>query len=355
MGRKDGISATVSIPSTGFLGLQLHGRYASDPGKDVDIVTIRASAKDADKINLKLVFNMNAPDIMLSGLQERVPAITTCFSNFAEKYQLFRYAAQLKIIIIDYIEEAHNIANNHSPHLSQVSILFRNTVVQYQRTVQVFLDAAIKVLRETQIKLPGSEEMTSLAEVVNKLTIGISTTVQNVIHVVAVNVEYSFNVVLGMISKIHVTMHVGDVMAGAKIIDQIRDRVKMMPNPVVDHLKHIESIDMFLEKLGDTLKFFVDKTQDFVDNTLNSDVLDAIAVYINAFYDKQVNLMKTFTKCANTAVDIETINNTINYILDSVRSVVNQFNYTVTDCLQQAPARYRSYVKVNGKRLEINL
>lgn len=298
---------------------------------------------------------MDAPDIMLRGLQERLPAITSCLSSFAEKYRLFKYAAQLKIIIIDYIEEAHNIANSHSPHLSQMSILFRNTVVQYQKTIKVFLDAAIKVLRETQVKLPGSEEMTSLIQVVNKLTISITTIVQKAIHTAAVNVEYAFNVVFGMISKIHVTMHVGDVMAGAKIIDQIRDWVKTAPNPVIDFFKHIESVDMFLEKLSDTLKFFVDKAQDFVDNTLKSDVLDAIAVYMNNFYDKYINLMKTITKHANTAVDTETIIVTVNYILDSVRAVVNQFNYTVTDLLQQAPAHYRSYIKVKGKRLEINI
>lgn len=298
---------------------------------------------------------MDAPNIMISGLQERLPAITSCLSSYAEKHQFFRYTGQLKIIIIDYIEEAHSIANNHSPHLSQVSILFRNTVVQYQKTVQVFLDSAIKVLRETQVKLPGSKEMSSLIEVVNKLTISITTTVQKAMHMLAVNVEYAFNVAFNMISKINVTMHVGDVMAGAKIIDQIRDRVKMVLNPVVDFLKQIESVDMLLEKLGDTLKFFVDQAQDFVDNTLKSDFLGAIAVYMNALYDKYLNLMKIITNYANTAVDIATINGTIDYILETVRSVVNQFNYTVTDLLKQAPAHYRSYIKVQGKRLEINL
>lgn len=150
-------------------------------------------------------------------------------------------------------------------------------------------------------------------------------------------------------------MPIGDVMAGAKIIDDIRDWVKAIPNPIVDLLKNLESLDMFLEKLGDTLKFFIDKAQDFIDNTLKSDVLDAIADYINAFYDKHVSLMKTITKYANTAVDIESINGTINYILDIFRSVVNQFYYTVTDYLQQAPTQYRSYVKVKGRKLEINL
>ncbi|GLD49481.1 apolipoprotein B-100-like protein [Lates japonicus] len=270
---KDGISATISIPSTGFLGLQLHGRVPSQ-------MNARLYGRYAMSIN------MDAPDIMLSGLKEKLPAITSCLSTFAEKYQLFRYAAQLKNIIIYYIEEAHNTANNHAPHMSQVSILFRNTVVQYQRTVQVFLDAVIKVLRETQVKLPGSDETTTLIEVLNKLTTSITTMLEKAMNMVTVNVEYAFDVIVGMISKIQVTVPVGDIMAGAKIVDQIRDKVKTMSNVIVDFLKHIESLDMFLDKLGDTLKFFVDKTQDFVDNTLKSDVLDAIAVYINALCDK---------------------------------------------------------------------
>uniref|UniRef100_A0A4W5MMV6 Uncharacterized protein n=1 Tax=Hucho hucho TaxID=62062 RepID=A0A4W5MMV6_9TELE len=60
--RRDGVSASISTPSTGFLGLQLQGRipsqlsarlysrYASAPEDDVDILVFRATAKDADKI-----------------------------------------------------------------------------------------------------------------------------------------------------------------------------------------------------------------------------------------------------------------------------------------------------------------
>lgn len=305
-------------------------------------------------MNLKMVFNMEAPDIMLSGLQERLPTITSCLSSFAEKYQLFTGAAQLKNIIIDYTEEAHNIANNHASHLSQVSILFRNTVVQYQKIVQIFLDAAIKAMRETYVKLPGSESTTPLIDVLNKMTTSITTMVEKAIDLVAVNIEYAYNAIIGALSKTQVTVALGDVMAGAKIIDKIRDRAKTMPNQIVDFLKHLDSLDILLEKLGDTLKIFVDKVQDFVD-TLKSDALDAIAFYINVFYDKHVRLMKTVTEYANTAVVTEYINGTIDYILDMFRSVVNQFNYTVSDYLQQAPAQYRSFVKVKGRKLEINL
>uniref|UniRef100_UPI0037E7B4DC apolipoprotein B-100-like n=1 Tax=Semicossyphus pulcher TaxID=241346 RepID=UPI0037E7B4DC len=365
--RKDGISATISMPSTGFLGLQLHGRvpsqmnarlygrYASDPGMDVDIFNIRASVKDFDQMSLKMVINMEAPDLMLSGLQERLPAITSSFSNFVEKYHLSKHPALLKNIIIYYTEEAHNIANNHAPHLSQVSILFRNTVVQYQKTAQGFLDSTINVLRQTQVKLPGSDDMTPLIEVLNKMTTSIITMLETAFDLVAVNVEYAFSIVIGTISKIQVTMPIGDVMAGAKIVDEMREKVRNMPNPIVGLLKHLESLDIFLENLSDTLKFFVDKAQDFVDNSLKSDVLDVIAVYINALYEKHVILMRTITKYADAVLDIEFIKGTIDYILDIFRSAVNQFYKTVTDYLHQAPAQLRFYAKVKGRKLEINL
>ncbi|XP_069371734.1 apolipoprotein B-100-like [Paralichthys olivaceus] len=364
--RKDGTSATISIPSTGLLGLQFHGRvpsqmnarlygrYASDPGKDVELFTIRASIKDADKMNLKMLVNMDAPDIMLRGLQEKLPAITSCLSNFAEKYQLFSHAAQLKNNIIYYTEEAHNIAD-HAPHMSQVSILFRNTVAQYQKTIQIFLDATIRVLRETRVRLPGSDKVTTVLEVLNNLNDKITTMLERAMHLVAVNVEYASDVMIGMVSKIQVTMPIRDVMAGAKILEQLRDRMKTMSNPIVDLLKHFQNIDIVLEKLGDTLKYVVVRAQDFVDNSLKSDVLDTIAVYINALYEKHVTLMKTITKYANTAVSTESVNNMVDYFLDILISVVNQFKSTVTDYLQDAPAQYKTYVKVKGRRLEINL
>ncbi|XP_074541970.1 apolipoprotein B-100-like [Halichoeres trimaculatus] len=364
--RKDGMSCTISVPSTGFLGLQLHGRvpaqmnarlygrYASEPGKDVDIVTIRASVRDTDRMNLKMMMNMEAPEIMLSGLQERLPAITDSISNFAEKYHLSRYAAQLKNNIIYYIEEAHTIANDHAPHLSHVSILFRNTIVQYQKTLQSLLNATISFLRDTQVRLPGSQEMLPLIEVLNRMTISLTNLLEKAFNFVSVKVEYTFNVIINTFSEIQVTMPIGDVMASAKTIDEIRERVRNMFNHVLSLLKHPESLDVVLENLGNTLKNYVDKAQDLVD-TLRSDALDALAVFVNAFYKEHARLMRTITKYANRALDTEYIKDSVDYILDVVRMVVNQFNRTVSDCLQTATAQLKFYVRVKGRMLEVNL
>lgn len=319
----------------------------------MDIFTIRASAKDANRMNFKMSINMDAPDIMLRGLKEKIPVITSCLSRFAEKYHLFNHAAQLKNIIIFYVEKAHNIENVEM-YLPPLSVLFRKTVVQYQKTIEVFLDAAIKFLRETQVKLPGSDDMTTLLEVFNKTISSITYTLGKAWQLLVINVEYTLHFLLGVVSKIEVTMPVRDVMAIAKLRDQIRNSMNAMSNSVVDFVNHLESFDILIENLSDTLNLLVDEAQDYVDYQLRSPVLQyPIAFCMNSVYDIYINLVKAMTEYANTSVDTESINNTINYILDIFRSVVNEFRYTVTGYLQQA-SHYRYYVKVKGTKLEIS-
>nr|XP_046147115.1 apolipoprotein B-100-like [Oncorhynchus gorbuscha] len=360
--RRDGVSASISTPSTGFLGLQLQGRipsqlsarlysrYASAPEDDVDILVIRATAKDADKIKLQVAYNMKAPHDMLLGLKERLPAITSTLNSFSNKYEIFGHVEGLKSSIINLIEEAYTAANSHAAELSQLSILFRNTVFQFQKTIQVFLDAAIKFLRETEFKLPGSEEITTLPEVLKQLTTGIATMVEQAIQMLIDSAEASFNALVDMISDIQVTMPIGDVMTGAQIVDNMKHALAQL----VGLVKHLESLDMVLEMLGETLKVIVEKAQEFVD-TLKFDYLDAVAIYINALYNNLVSVIKTVLDQVNTVLNMEQVNLAMEHIADMVLSVVNQLNLAITGLLQQASEEAQAFIKVSGGRLEMEL
>merc|ERR1712121_103309 len=283
-----------------------------------------------------------------------LPAIISTLNDFGEKYQLTGQVTGLKSAIVNLLEEAYTLSSQ-SPDLTQVSILFRNTIIQYQKIVQVFLDAAVKFLRETQFKLPGSDEMTTLPEVLKKLTSTVATVLEKAIQMMLVNAELTFNAMVDMLSNIQVTMPIGDVMSGAQMIDRLRDTVKALLSQVVDLLKNLESLDMILEKLGETLKVIVDKAQEFVDNSLKSDILDAVAIYINAFYGNLVTVMKKVMDQANTAVDMEYLNGTIDYLMEVVRSLVSLLSNPVSEFMQKAPAEFQEYVKIEGGRLEINL
>lgn len=297
---------------------------------------------------------MEAPHDMLLGLKERLPAITSTLNSFSNKYEIFGHVEGLKSSIINLIEEAYTAANSHAAELSQLSILFRNTVFQFQKTIQVFLDAAIKFLRETEFKLPGSEEITTLPKVLKQLTTGIATIVEQAIQVLIDNAEASFNALVDMISDIQVTMPIGDVMTGAQIIDNMRANMKHALAQLVGLVKHLESLDMVLEKLGETVKVIVEKAQEFVD-TLKSDYLDAVAIYINALYDNLVGVIKTVLDQVNTMLNMEQVNIAIEHVTDMILSVVNQLNLAITGLLQQASEEAQAFIKVSGGRLEIEL
>merc|ERR1712168_1115491 len=292
------------VPSQ--MNLRLYSRYVSHPEEDVDILVIRASAKENDKMNLQIAYNMEVPRDMLFGEQ-----------------------------------------------MGQLSILFRNTVVQYQKLVQVFLDAAIKFLRETQFKLPGSDEMTTIPEVLKKLTSSLGAMLEKALEIICESTEVYGNFIIDQLSSVKISMPVGHGLTVHQMYDDLKVISKDIYNDVVDILQKMESIDMMLEKLGETLKAIVEKSQEFVDS-LDSTYLDAVLVNIN------VLCSKVFTYIENILNEIPTLNmeqlqNAAEYIMDMFIAAMNQFNTTVSDFLQQTSEEVQEYMKVSSGKLEVNL
>ncbi|XP_033504264.2 apolipoprotein Bb, tandem duplicate 1 [Epinephelus lanceolatus] len=360
--RTDGVSASVSTPSTGFLGLQfsgkvpsltarVYGRYPSAPEVDVEFLVIRSSSKDADKMNLQIAYNMEAPKVMLTELKTRLPSIISTFTMFADKYEITGKMVELKNSVVDRISEAYNAAINYDTQMSQLSIFFRNIIVQYQKTVQVLLDAVVKVLRETQFKLPGSDEMTTLPEVLKKLTTSIAAMLDTTLQAIYDNMEVSYNSFVEMISSVKLRMPVGDAITGGQIWDQVRTTFKSIFDELVDFVRNMESLDTMLVKMGETLKAIVEKSQEFVDS-IKSDYLDAVFVNINNLYLSFVTVLKNGVDQIS-ALNMEQFNSSFEYIMDMLIYVVEQMNNTVYGFLQQASDEV--HMKVSDGRLEIDL
>ncbi|XP_029281472.1 LOW QUALITY PROTEIN: apolipoprotein B-100-like [Cottoperca gobio] len=363
--RKDGISASLSTPSTGFLGLQfngrvpsqmtarVYGRYPSAPEVDFDILVIRSSSKDTDKMNLHMVYNMEAPKVMLSELKTRLPSIISTFTTFADKYHITSNMEELRNSVVNHISEAYNAAINYDSQMSQLSIFFRNIIGQYQKTVQVFLDAAIKVLRETHFKLPGSDEMTTIPEVLKKLTSSIAAMLDLTLQAIYENMEVYYNSFVEQISSVKLRMPVGDAITGGQILDQLKTAFKNIFDEMVDFVKNMESVDTMLEKMGETLKAIVEKSQELVDS-IKSDYLDAVFININILYRNLVTVLKNVIDQIST-LNMEQLNNSFEYIIDMFIYVVDQFNNTVYGFLQQASVEAQAYMKVSEGRLEVEL
>lgn len=316
------------------------------------MLVIQSTSKDADKMKLQIAYNMEIPKAMLTELKIRLPSIISTFTTFADQYQITRNMEVLKKSAIKRINEAYNAAINYDIQMSQLSIFFRNVIVQYQKTVQVFLDAVIKVLRDTQFKLPGSDEMTTLPEVLKKLSSSIATMLDMIIQNVYKNMEAFYNSFVEKVSSVEFRMPIGDVKTANQILDEVKTAFKKVLDELVDFLKNM-SLDTMLVKIGETLKACVEKSQRFVDS-IKSDYLDAVFFNINVLYSNIITVAKNVVDQI-AVLNTEQLNNAFEYILDMLIYVVDQINNTVNALLQQASEEAQAYVKVNEGRLEIDL
>lgn len=317
------------------------------------MLVIRSSSKDADKINLQIIYNMDVPKLMLSEVKTRLPSIINAFTVFADKYQITGNMVELRNTVVDRINEAYNTAINYDVQMSELSIFFRNIIVQYQKTVQVFLDAVIKVLRETQFKLPGSDEVTTLPEVLKKLTSSIAALLDMTIQSIYENMEVYYNFFVDKISSIKLRMPVGDAITGNQILDQVKTAFKNIFNELVDFVKNMESLDTMLVKIGETLQAVVEKSQEFVDS-VKSDYLDEVFININVLYRNLITVLKNAVDKIS-ALNMEEFNNQFEKVMDMFIYVVDQFRQTVYDFLQNASAEAQTYMKVYEGRLQIDL
>lgn len=302
-------------------------------------------------MNVQIAYNMDAPKDMLFELKKRLPSIVSTLTMFAEKYQITKNMEELKNSIVDCVREAYNAAINYDVEMSQLSILFRNIFVQYQKTVQVFLDAAVKLLRETQFKLPGSDEMTTLPEVLKKLTSSIAAMLEKVIELVYENMEVYYNTLIEKIRNVNIRMPIGDAINGGQIFDQVKTALKNIFDEIVDFVKNMESLDTMLVKMGETLKSIVEKSQEFVDS-VNSDYLDAVLVNFNVLYRHILAVLNNVVDLF-PALNMEQLNNALEYVMDMFIYVVEQFNTTVSSVLQKTSEE--AYVRASEGRLEIDL
>ncbi|XP_072553083.1 apolipoprotein Bb, tandem duplicate 1 [Salminus brasiliensis] len=341
--RKDGVSASVSTPTAGLLGLQLNGqtpsqintrlysRYPSAPENDVDIITMRMTATGEEKIQIQATYNLEAPSEMIMCLTMRFSTLTSTISNFGEKYGISSALQGLKTTVVSALTEAFTTVSNHAPELSQLSILFRNVVVQYQQAIQSLFNAAIKFLRETQIKLPGMEEAT-LSEICKKIKSNVFVVFEQIVMAITDNLEAYLASISNTISTVQVTLPSGEVMTGEQILDFVKSNLRRLVTHTVNTVKQLESLDVVLKMLSDTLQEVVEKAQEFID-MIRSDVVDAVALYVNKYYTNFISSLKRLIENADALLTIEQFNDIVKQCMEFIMFVLNELTGIVSTIL----------------------
>lgn len=256
---------------------------------------------------------------MILGLKKRLPLITSAITNFSEKHGILGVINGLKTALLSALTEAYTISQNHAPDLNQLSILFRNVVVQHQKAIQQLLNAAVTFLRETQIKLPGVKEAT-LPEICQQIKSNIAVVFEEVFNAITDNLKAHFS---PAIKTIRIVLPNGGILTGEEILGDIESVMTYTVNMV----KQLESLDVILEKLGQALQDCVEKMQQFID-MIQSDFLEKVAAKVNTYiYNNR--LVNSMIEGINTLLNADSWKVFADKCMKLILSMVKEIKNTV--------------------------
>uniref|UniRef100_A0A672I0G0 Apolipoprotein Ba n=1 Tax=Salarias fasciatus TaxID=181472 RepID=A0A672I0G0_SALFA len=127
--RKDSITASVSSPSSGFLGFQflkrspsqlygkLFSRHLSSPEKDIDVLTAKATLRNSDKLTFQTTWNWEFFHDVIEATKDKTPEMREAVLKFINKYHTYHFgfdlnrgSMKLKNTLSNVVERAYHEA-----------------------------------------------------------------------------------------------------------------------------------------------------------------------------------------------------------------------------------------------------
>ncbi|XP_056447304.1 apolipoprotein B-100 isoform X2 [Gadus chalcogrammus] len=297
--RKDGITASMSSPSSGFLGLylqrrslsQLHGklfsRYLRNPGKDIDILSVKATIKNSEKLSMITSWNIGVLGDFIEGLKGRLPAITEAVLKFINKYHtahfgfdLNRGGIKFRNTLTNAMEQAHKDVAESVTALQElidklgsqsmafdlnvhISNSIRKLSKYAEQVVENTIEAILTFLRNVEIPMPGSDQKQTGLQVFQRACRYISDGFDRAMQ----RFSRIMNTVTSNIRGIEFTIPATDVVVkGQEIREELTSAWKSLLERRVQALQIWReiSLEKLFQSLSDFLQMFVQKADELI-------------------------------------------------------------------------------------------
>uniref|UniRef100_A0A8C8CZK7 Vitellogenin domain-containing protein n=1 Tax=Oncorhynchus tshawytscha TaxID=74940 RepID=A0A8C8CZK7_ONCTS len=395
---QEGLIISVSSPNAGLLGLQLqakkppqvkgrlYGRYPvrlpcracynavsltyfcfcfhslmqSEPTTDVEIMALKMSVINSEKLNIQTTWNMEVPTEILLVVRAKVPEIMSavCMEDILSAPQkiadrlegsMEQMTDQAKVI---YKRAAENIA---AMDLTAITDKLSNSVMfvlrQYQKNVQVLLDAAIKFLRETQFQVPGLEGKMSGLEVYQKLSRLFAGLVEEAIKKVPEFFASHGAALLEQIRNIKFTLSgSSNLVSGREILDDLMAAIEKIQKQVIIIVKRVGDVPLedIVSRLSAFLRLTVQKTEELIVSLKSQDMEKLTQI------EEAKRIIREYRDLF-AEMSIEQLNADIQSWIDSVIQSINAIHTKVTEFLQDITRNAESFVTVSDKQMDIEI
>ncbi|XP_042356872.1 apolipoprotein B-100 isoform X2 [Plectropomus leopardus] len=414
--RKDGITASMSCPSSGFLGLQfqqrsqsqlygkLFSRYLSSPEKDTDVITARVTLRKPQKLILQMSWNWDFCHDVVEGTKDRIPAMTDAVFKFINKYHtdhfgfdLNRGGMKLKNTVSNGIERAYHevpmfpdTLQNSIKHLSDegqdmyrkasdglmslnvqdvidtLTHEARQVLNHSEDKIYVFFDAVRQSLSDTNFTLPGSEEWLSSLEMSQQARWSVSRVTDRTIQRFSSLMEK----ITRYIRDIKFTLPETDVVVNGNVI---MDKLMSSTRSAYYQLRHSVSRGFYLlqNTVYDLLQVTAEKAENFItylkdENVEIASQVDAIHAKILQSSNQRTKEAKRFVaeykdhaklkiQEAYTALSMERVNTNAKEFISILQSPLYRGLNETIDLLSRTSLSTAPYIRVSNKKMDIEI
>ncbi|KAF6723984.1 Apolipoprotein B-100 [Oryzias melastigma] len=398
-----GLVVSMSTPSAGLIAVQVqtkrlaqmkarvYGQYPTDLTKDVDIVGLKVSVMDSNKLNLQATWNMEMPYEMMLGLKKQVaPAMSVlsdagvrAYNKVSKQFRglknsLEKVKKQGKVLFNRAVESimASDISEVMTTAADRTIVILK----EYQKKVKLFLNAVVKFLRETKFQIPGYEQKLSGLQVYKEFSAFVADVSEEAVQKIPGYFATMFGDVLDEFQAIQFVFPGSDrIISGKELLDDLLLALREIQDQIIIAVRKLGDISLedILKKLYASVQFTVAHSERFlqslrslsaenlskffdevISDAMNSQIFADVAEqlreihriileYLTAVSDKIYSIVED--------VSTEQLRSDIQSWIDLSVKRLNSFHNNVIRALKETTKSVKSYVKVTDRQIDVDI
>eukprot|EP00064_Thunnus_orientalis_P009740 superscaffoldBa00001255_g9766 len=399
----EGLVVSMSTPSAGLIAVQMqtkrpaqvkarvYGRYPSEPTTDIDILGLKMSVMNSEKLNLQTTWNMEMPYEMMLGLKSKVPTVVEMVSahgrrtyNTINKHarslgDSFEQAGQQSKVM--FKRAVDNLAAIY-PSNTMTAVTDKTILIlrEYQKKVEIVLDAVVKFLRETKFQIPGYEERLSGLEVYQKFSAFVADVSEEAIEKVPEYFSSMFTAVFDYVQAIEFTLPGSSyVVSGREILDDLLVALRKIQDQVIVTVRKVGDIQLedLITKFSAFVQFTIEQSEKLL-QTLKSQNVEKLSTFVTEVYNDAINspiladvakqveqastivmeyLKAVKAKLQTILADMssEQLQADIQSWIDSMVKRTNAFHNNVIKTLKEKSKNVEQFVRVSDRQMEVDI
>lgn len=363
----------------------------SEPTTDIDILGVKMSVMNSEKLNIQTTWNMEMPYEVMLGLKKQVPTLVDIVSDPAiwAYNEICRHGKVLRSSTEQAREKAKEIFKRATenvaaviPSNAMIAVTDKTILIlkEYQKKLEIVLDAVVKFLRETKFQIPGYEQKLSGLEVYQKVTAFVADVSEEAVQKIPDYFASMFKIVFDYLQAIEFTLPGSNyIVRGREILDDLFVALRKIQAQVIVTVRDLGNIKVedVTKKFSAFMQFTIKQSEKFL-QTLKSQNIEKLSTFVTDTYNDFINspILGEFTKqvekvCRIVMEYLKTVRAKLQNILTDMSSEqlqadiqswidqlvkrVNSFHNNVIKTFKEKSKNVKQFVRVSDRQMEVDI